>query len=56
MPQHLSAVRAAAAISGAAISGDHLGSTEITFAPSHSPKAGSSLLTFGKQGEVARGR
>lgn len=41
MPQHLSAVRAAAAISGAAISGDHLGSTEITFAPSYPSKAGS---------------
>ncbi|HEY4736081.1 MAG TPA: RNA 3'-terminal phosphate cyclase [Xanthobacteraceae bacterium] len=41
LPQHLSAVRAAAAISGAAVSGDRLRSTEITFAPSHSAKSGS---------------
>ena len=32
-PQHLSAVRAAAAISDAAVSGDHIGSIELTFAP-----------------------
>ncbi len=41
LPQHLSAVRASAAISGAAVSGDYLGSTEIIFAPSHSSKSGS---------------
>ena len=41
LAQHLSAVRASAAISGAAVSGDRLGSTEITFAPSHSSKSGS---------------
>lgn len=41
LPQHLSAVRASAAISGATVSGDHLGSTEIIFAPSHSSKSGS---------------
>lgn len=41
MAQHLSAVRAAAAISGAAISGDRLGSTDIIFEPSHSSKSGS---------------
>jgi len=41
LPQHLSAVRASAAISGAAVSGDQLGSTEITFTPRHSSKAGS---------------
>lgn len=33
LPQHLSAVRAAAAISGAVVSGDQLGSTELIFAP-----------------------
>ncbi len=41
LPQHLSAVRAAAAISGATVSGDRLRSTEISFAPSHSAKSGS---------------
>jgi RNA 3'-terminal phosphate cyclase (ATP) len=40
LPQHLSAVRAAAAVSGASLSGDDLGSTELTFAPSHQPRAG----------------
>jgi RNA 3'-terminal phosphate cyclase (ATP) len=44
LAQHLSAVRASAVISGAAVSGDHLGSTEITFAPSHSSKSGSYLF------------
>jgi RNA 3'-terminal phosphate cyclase (ATP) len=33
-----------AAISGAAVSGDRLGSTEITFAPSHSSKSGSYIF------------
>jgi RNA 3'-terminal phosphate cyclase (ATP) len=41
MPQHLAAVRAAAAISGAIVSGDRLGSTELNFAPRHSPTPGS---------------
>lgn len=41
LPQHLSAVRAAAAVGGAAVTGDHLGSTEVTFAPSHHAKFGS---------------
>jgi RNA 3'-terminal phosphate cyclase (ATP) len=40
LPQHLSAVRAAAAVSGAILSGDRLGSRELRFAPSHSPSAG----------------
>lgn len=40
-PQHLSAVRAAAAISGAAVDGGSLGSTELMFAPAHPPQAGS---------------
>lgn len=40
MPQHLSAIRAAGAISGAALSGDHLGSTELEFAPAHLPRSG----------------
>jgi len=41
LPQHLSAVRAAATISGAVVSDDRLGSTELSFAPSHSPRSGS---------------
>lgn len=44
LPQHLSALRAAAAISGAAVSGDRLGSTEVSFAPSHSAKSGSYIF------------
>ena len=40
LPQHLSAVRAAAAISGAVVSGDRLGSTELAFAPAHPPRRG----------------
>jgi RNA 3'-terminal phosphate cyclase (ATP) len=39
LPQHLSAVRAAAEISGATMAGDHLTSTELSFAPRHPPKA-----------------
>jgi RNA 3'-terminal phosphate cyclase (ATP) len=41
LPQHLSAVRAAATISGAIVSGDRLGSTELSFSPTRSPKSGS---------------
>ncbi len=41
LPQHLSALHAAAAISGATVSGDRLGSTEIHFVPNHTPKSGS---------------
>ncbi len=48
LPQHLSAVRAAAAISGATVSGDRLGSTEIQFAPNHAPKSGSYVLDVAK--------
>lgn len=40
MPQHLTAVRAVAAMTGAAVSGDRFGSTELVFAPGHPPKAG----------------
>jgi RNA 3'-terminal phosphate cyclase (ATP) len=39
-PQHLSAVRAAAAICDAAVGHDVLGSTELLFRPAHRPKAG----------------
>ncbi len=41
LPQHLSAVRAAATISGATVSGDRLGSTELSFSPTHPPRPGS---------------
>jgi RNA 3'-terminal phosphate cyclase (ATP) len=40
LPQHLSATRAAAAISSAALSGDRLGSSELSFAPSQRPQPG----------------
>jgi len=40
LPQHLSAVRAAAAISRATVLGDQLGSSELTFAPSRLPQPG----------------
>lgn len=54
MAQHLSAVRAAAAISGAAISGDCLGSTNIVFAPSHPSKSGSYVFDVAEiAGQVA---
>jgi RNA 3'-terminal phosphate cyclase (ATP) len=41
LPQHLSAVSAAAAITEATVSGDRLGSSELMFAPSHLPRSGS---------------
>jgi RNA 3'-terminal phosphate cyclase (ATP) len=40
MPQHLSAVRAAAVITGAAVSGDELGSLELHFVPACPPMPG----------------
>ena len=40
LPQHLSAVRAAAAISGAHVMGDLLASTDLTFSPGHPAQAG----------------
>jgi RNA 3'-terminal phosphate cyclase (ATP) len=40
LPQHLSAVRAAAAISGAHVTGDQLASTDLTFSPGHPPRPG----------------
>lgn len=40
MPQHLTAGRAVAALTDAAVSGDRLGSTELVFVPQHSPKGG----------------
>jgi RNA 3'-terminal phosphate cyclase (ATP) len=39
-PQHLTAVRAAAAISGASLQGDELDSQALTFAPGGPPRAG----------------
>lgn len=43
-PQHLSAVRAAAEICGARVSGDELASTELVFAPGSSVRAGEYLF------------
>ena len=44
LPQHLSATRAAAAISGASLAGDQLGSSELVFAPTHPPQPGAYLF------------
>ena len=51
LPQHLSAVRAAAAISGAVVSGDRLASTELNFAPSHPPRSGSYVFDVAEMAE-----
>ena len=51
LPQHLSAVRAAAAISGAAVSGDRLGSTELRFAPGHPPTSGAYIVDVAETAE-----
>ncbi len=39
-PQHLAAVRAAAAICGATTAGDHIGSSHLLFEPTHAPSPG----------------
>ena len=44
LPQHLSATRAAALITGPTVLGDQLGSGELTFAPGHPPRLGSYLF------------
>ena len=44
LPQHLSAVRALATITGATVSGDQLGSTELCFSPTHPPITGSYIF------------
>ncbi len=46
-PQHLVAVRAAAAISGATVEGDHIGSQDLLFAPGHKPRAGEFTFDVG---------
>jgi RNA 3'-terminal phosphate cyclase (ATP) len=51
LPQHLSAVRAAATISGAVISGDQLGATELSFRPTHSPQSGSYVFDVAETAE-----
>lgn len=51
MPQHLSAVRAAAAITSAVVSGDELSSTELLFSPQHLPKAGSYTMDVAEAAE-----
>jgi RNA 3'-terminal phosphate cyclase (ATP) len=51
LPQHLSAVRAAAAISSAVVSGDWLGSSELRFAPSHPPKSGAYVFDVAQAAE-----
>ncbi|MBP1752246.1 MAG: rtcA [Geobacteraceae bacterium] len=49
MPQHLTAVRAAAAIGGARIEGDHIGSQSLLFAP-RTVKAGRHHFAVGTAG------
>ena len=51
LPQHLSAVRAAAALSGAAVTGDRLGATELTFAPARPAKHGDYLFDVAETAE-----
>jgi RNA 3'-terminal phosphate cyclase (ATP) len=51
LPQHLSAARAAATISGAAVAGDQLGSTELSFAPTHAPRSGSYVFDVAETAE-----
>jgi len=51
LPQHLSAVHAAAAISRAILSGDRLGSSELSFAPSLLPSAGSYVFDVAQAAE-----
>ncbi|HEY7242801.1 MAG TPA: RNA 3'-terminal phosphate cyclase [Xanthobacteraceae bacterium] len=51
LPQHLSAVRAAAAISAASVAGDRLGSSELSFAPSQPPKEGSYIFDVAEAAE-----
>ncbi len=46
-PQHLVAVRAAAAISGAAVEGDRVGSQDLLFAPQHKPAGGDYAFDVG---------
>jgi RNA 3'-terminal phosphate cyclase (ATP) len=51
LPQHLSAVRAAAAVTDAVVSGDRLGSSELLFAPRHPPQAGSYAVDVAETAE-----
>jgi RNA 3'-terminal phosphate cyclase (ATP) len=59
LPQHLSAVRAAAELTNATVSGDQLSSTELNFAPRHTAKAGayvfdvSQAARFGSAGSTS---
>jgi len=46
-PQHLVAVRAAAAIAGATVEGDRIGSQELLFAPRHRPTGGDYTFDVG---------
>ncbi len=52
MPQHLTAVRAAGMISGAKISGDSLGSTELSFFP-EKVRGGDFMFDIGTAGSVS---
>jgi RNA 3'-terminal phosphate cyclase (ATP) len=49
-PQHLAAVRAAAAICGATTVGDNVGSRHVLFEPQHEPRAGTYRFDIGTAG------
>ena len=51
LPQHLSAVRAAAAMTDAVVSGDRLASTELLFSPQRPAKAGSYVIDVAETAE-----
>ncbi len=51
-PQHLTAVRAAAALCDARVEGDQVGSQTLTFVPTRSPRAGSYRFDVGTAGSV----
>ncbi len=51
LPQHLSAVRAAMTISGATVSGDQFGSTELDLSPRQAPRPGSYVFDVAEMAE-----
>ena len=51
LPQHLSAVRAAAAVTDAVVSGDRLASIELRFSPQRPAKAGSYAIDVAETAE-----
>ncbi len=52
-PQHVTAVRAAAALCDARVEGDEVGSTQLIFVPGHAPRAGSYRFDVGTAGSTS---